>query len=429
MKTLNLIDIIQRSLHISREDVLPLVKYLDMPTSVLQKIERSAAEEIAHHLRKMGSNDIATMFRGGDGVPYAEVVVDVGEKLKVKAVSANKSVAENEEAILMKLFEDALAKMSDEEKRALFQSMGIKEYDIPLAATGTFIVQQLLRHYGGFAVYRVSLIVANMVSRALLGSGLSFAANATLTRTIGTMLGPIGWIATGLWLAVDIAGPAFRKTVPAVIHIAMLRQMLQRRVSIGIVGHGSTGKDAALAAVFGLQGAIDPVAGSTSASVMYAIGEKGNATVINYPGFYDYRPDVNDEITDNLNRTDLFIMVVDIVRGISGAEIQILERLKQFKVPIVVCLNKIDLARNETELASLREAALARLGGLLKDYPHSHLQNGMSPFIETAFDPDPRLGVSKSGGKEAHRWIEACLEEHGKDPKALPPFLAAASAQ
>lgn len=424
MKTLTLIDIIQRSLHIAKDDVVPLVKYLDMPDGVLNLECRDAAHEIATHLRKMGSNDIATLFRGGDGVSYEEIVVDVGEKLKVKAVNANKSVAENEEAILMKLFEDALAKMSDDEKRALFQSMGIKEYDIPLAATGTFIVQQLLRHYGGFAVYRVSLIVANMVSRALLGSGLSFAANATLTRTIGTMLGPIGWIATGLWLAVDIAGPAFRKTVPAVIHIAMLRQMLQRRVSIGVVGHGSTGKDAALGAVFGLQGNIDPVAGSTSEAVIYAIGEQGNATVINYPGFYDYRRGVNAATAENLHRTDLFIMVVDIVRGISGAEIEILERLKEFKVPIVICLNKVDLARNEAELKSLHQAAMERLGGLLKDYRYSHLKNGMSPVIETAFDPDPRLGVSKVGCEVVHQWITSCLEEHGKDPKALPPFSA-----
>lgn len=421
MKNLTLTDILQRSLHISTEDVRPLVKYLDMSEAVLKRPPRDAAHEIADHLRKMGSNDIATLFRGS-GVEYSEVVVDVGEKLKAEKVSASKSVAENEEAILVKLFEDALDHMSDEEKRALFQSMGIKGYDIPLASTGAFIMQQLLRHYGGFATYRISLIVANMVARALLGSGLSFATNAALSRTIGTLLGPIGWIATGVWLAVDIAGPAFRKTVPAVVHVAMLRQMLQRRVSIGVVGHGSTGKDAMLGAVFGLAGNINPVAGSTSEAVKYEIGDKGNATVINYPGFGDFRSAVKKETEDNLHRTDVFVMVVDIARGISGTELEILEKLKTFNVPILICLNKIDLARSETDLASLRQAALQRLGGALEHYSYSHLKSGMSPFIETSFDPDPRLRLPKVGGEKVHRWIVACLEEHGKAPDALPPF-------
>jgi small GTP-binding protein len=422
MKILTLTDIIHRTLCISRNDVLPLVKYLDLPEALLQRPEREAAIAISTHLRKMGSNDIATLFRRGDGVSYEEVVVDVGEKLKVKEVSAENTVAKNEDLILMKLFEDALTHMSEDEKRGLFQSMGISEYDLPVGAATTFVIQQMLRHYGGFTVYQVSLVVANMVSRALLGSGLSFATNAALTRTIGAMLGPIGWIATGLWLAVDIAGPAFRKTVPAVIHVAMLRQMLERRVNIGVVGLGSSGKDALLGAVFGLAGNVDPVAGSTSEAVMYAIGHKGNATVINYPGFNDYRPSVNRATDENLHRTDLFIMVVDISRGISGAELDILNKLKTFKQPILVCLNKIDLVRNSDELGRLRKAALERLGGALSDYSYSHLENGKQPFIATSFDPDPRLGQRKAGCEAVHTWITECLAQHGKHPQALPPF-------
>lgn len=427
MKNLSLTDVLERSLHISTDDVRPLVKYLDMSEDVLKRSPRDAAEKIAEQLRKTGSNDIATLFRGS-GVEYDEIVVDVGEKLKVNAVKKGKSVADNESAILVKLFEDALDQMTEEEKRALFQSMGIKGYDIPLASTGTFIFQQLLAHYGGFATYRVSLIVANMVARALLGSGLTFATNAALTRTIGAMLGPIGWIATGVWLAVDIAGPAFRKTVPAVVHIAMLRQMLQRRVSIGLVGHGSTGKDAMLAAVFNLKGNVNPVAGSTAQAMKYEIGDKGNATVINYPGFGDFRASVAKETDDNLHRTDVFVMVVDIARGISGTELEILEKLKNFNLPILVCLNKVDLARSEADRASLRKAAMERLGAALKNYPPSNLKKGLSPFVETSFDPDPRLGLAKEGADKAHKWIVACLEEHGKAPEALPAFSEAAQA-
>lgn len=76
---------------------------------------------------------------------------------------------------------------------------------------------------GGFASYKVAVIVANAVARALLGRGLSFAANAALTRWIGVFAGPIGWAVTIAWTALDIAGPAYRVTIPAVIQIAYMR--------------------------------------------------------------------------------------------------------------------------------------------------------------------------------------------------------------
>ena len=70
-KKLNLVDVIQRSLRVSVEDVSPLTKYLGQPIDL--KPTRDTAVAIADYLRKMGSNDIATLFRsarggvGGDG--------------------------------------------------------------------------------------------------------------------------------------------------------------------------------------------------------------------------------------------------------------------------------------------------------------------------------------------------------------------------
>jgi uncharacterized protein YaaW (UPF0174 family) len=66
--------------------------------------------KIAHYLRKMGSNDIASLFRSGKGVEYEEIVCDVGEKLKVKGVNKNVPVEINEEVIIQHLFSDALKK-------------------------------------------------------------------------------------------------------------------------------------------------------------------------------------------------------------------------------------------------------------------------------------------------------------------------------
>lgn len=410
-KKLELVDVIHRSLA-NKEDVRPLVKYLGMDETTLnysRDNERNTAIKIADYLRQMGSNDIATLFRGGDGVSYAEVVLDVGEKLKAK-VNKNNTVEKNEELILIKMFEDALERMTDEEKRAVFRSMGINERDIPIGAISTAIIQNLLREFGGFYIYQITVIVANMVSRALLGSGLSFATNAALTRTLGALLGPIGWIATGLWLVIDIAGPAFRKTVPAVIHIALLRSMLLNKITIGVVGDGSSGKDSLMKAVFGFDSKIDPIAGSTDTAMSYQLNKKGTATIVNYPGFNDYRPNVDKYTNDYLHHTDVFVMVVDINRGISNVDIKILENLKQFNKPILICLNKVDLPRSPADLAKLETAAKTRLNGF--------------QLIKTAFDPDPRLHQSSIGGKDVYNWIRNVIKEEGKsvDGDNFPPF-------
>jgi small GTP-binding protein len=249
-----------------------------------------------------------------------------------------------------------------------------------------------------------------MVAKAILGSGLSLATNAAITRALGTFLGPAGWIASGVWIAVDLAGPAFRKTVPAVIHVALLRTILTSRITIGVVGDGSSGKDALLQAVFGIESAIDPVAGSTDEAMIYPLTLKGNAHIVNYPGFNDYRTKVNEQTDDYLFHTDVFVMVVDINRGISGTDLKILERLKSFGKPILICLNKVDLPRTKDDLAKLRDAAQSRLNGY--------------PIVETAFDPDPRLQTPRVGCKEVYDWIRVKVESDGKgvDAESFPPF-------
>jgi len=91
----------------------------------------------------------------------------------------------------------------------------------PEVLMGTF---QAIFRAGGFKSYQLTLVVVNGVMKALLGRGLSFAGNAALTRTMSILTGPIGWAITGIWTAVDIAGPAYRVTIPAVIQVAVLRQ-------------------------------------------------------------------------------------------------------------------------------------------------------------------------------------------------------------
>ena len=37
-------------------------------------------------------------------------------------------------------------------------------------------------------------------------------------------MGPVGFVVAGIWTTIDLAGPAYRVTVPVVLQVAFLRQ-------------------------------------------------------------------------------------------------------------------------------------------------------------------------------------------------------------
>jgi len=47
-----------------------------------------------------------------------------------------------------------------------------------------------------------------------------------LGRLAAGIAGPIGLVAGTVWLAVDMAGPSYRATIPAVAQVALLRQRM-----------------------------------------------------------------------------------------------------------------------------------------------------------------------------------------------------------
>lgn len=161
------------------------------------------------------------MFRGGKGVLYKEVLCDVCEKMKVNFnKDAKTETIENN--LLMKIMTDALESMSPEQIKELGTDLGIKNTSGLTSQTLTAGFQAIFKA-GGFKSYQLTAIIVNQVMKALIGRGLSFAANGTLMRTMSVLAGPIGWAITGLWTAVDIGSTAYRVTIPAVIQVAFLR--------------------------------------------------------------------------------------------------------------------------------------------------------------------------------------------------------------
>lgn len=183
-------------------------------------------ELIAAECQCFGANSLMTALRGGKGVLYREVLADVCDNLKVKEIKKNDHTLDIENKLLAKVLGDAIDKMSDEDRIDFAKTIGMSSLKSLNPAAMTAAIQLAFKA-GGFKSYQLTLIAANAISRAILGRGLTLAGNAALTRTASMLAGPVGWAIAGAWTAVDIAGPAYRVTMPAVIQIALLRKKHQ----------------------------------------------------------------------------------------------------------------------------------------------------------------------------------------------------------
>ncbi|RMW99266.1 DUF3944 domain-containing protein [Allofranklinella schreckenbergeri] len=179
-------------------------------------------QEIAAEIQCFGANTIATLFRGGEGVLYEEVLRDVADGLKVPYHKLD-SVEVIEEKLLMQLIRGTLEKMTPDQLSELGREffLGDLVSYSPEVMLGAF---QAIFKAGGFKSYQLTLMVVNSVMRAIFGKGLTLAGNATLMRAASVFTGPVGWLLTGLWTAWDVAGPATRVTIPAVLQVAFLRK-------------------------------------------------------------------------------------------------------------------------------------------------------------------------------------------------------------
>lgn len=181
-------------------------------------------DAIAAEIQCYGSNTFVTILRGGEGVLYKEVLINACNKMKVN-FNKNASVEVIEMNLLMKILTDSMENMTPEELETLVKELDLKTTNFTKQAV-IAAVQAGIK-FSGFAAYKVALIVANAVAKAVIGRGLSLAVNAGLARSLSILAGPIGWAITAFWTLLDIAGPAYRITMPCVVQIAFLRAKLK----------------------------------------------------------------------------------------------------------------------------------------------------------------------------------------------------------
>ena len=148
------------------------------------------------------------------------------------------------------------------------------------------------------------------------------------------------------------------------------------RIHIGIFGKRNAGKSSLINGITSQNIAIvSPIKGTTTDPVQKAmeLSPLGPVVIIDTPGLDDTEELGELRIQKAiqvLNKTDIALLVVDIVEGISEEDLQILEIIQKKKIPHLVVFNKVDLLESprhrceeETKITELTTITVSTITG------------------------------------------------------------------
>lgn len=209
-----------------------LVRYKSDP-SVSNK-ER-LAKVVEREIRYVGSADVAYAFRKvfkdeePAGVSMKEIIDDVSSKLKVKQRPLG-SVEARLERLVRSAAEKTFLSMSPEQQRELFEEAGVgheqkNEFFNRLKDNKAALLPLLMSVFGpeitaklvqGLAIVTIAQFIGKEAAKKLVEQlALRFPWWAE-------WLGPIVWGISLGWLAFDIQGAAYRKTIPIMLYLGIV---------------------------------------------------------------------------------------------------------------------------------------------------------------------------------------------------------------
>ena len=178
-----------------------------------------------------GANTFASTFRvfkgegwARKGVSWEEIIRDVGGKLKVD-LPARAEAPDLEQRVLASVVERYFDSLSDEERADIDGQLGKVAGNVSVAETirtlsmgGATAAGFIWRKAALKAVEQVLIKVLLQVA------GREAARNAA--RIAGAVVPGLN-VLLGAWTVIDLAGPAYRKTIPTVIELALMRLELE----------------------------------------------------------------------------------------------------------------------------------------------------------------------------------------------------------
>lgn len=318
------------------------------------------------------------VLRGGLGPSWSDVLNQFGRRHRMRLP---RRVEEAELDILAWWVARFWPKIPANERNEIWRRMG---GEAPPPEDVTEALQPMLHDPTGRATYLVT-----QPTLRILGLGM-------LPGVGGCLL---------LW---RLGQPRDDMLVPAILEIARLRQNVLHRVTVGIVGSPSSGKDAAIAAIFGIEsGNVNPVAGSTKTVEITRLPHSTALHVVNTPGMGDVVESVTEAAREVLELIDVYVYVVNAQGGVQAREKGDYQRCLDTGRPVLVVVNKIDTLKEEDRTRYLEDAQ-EKLGASDEN------------FMAAAFDPLPQLADAPMGVDAVRKWVQRNLEGLGKDPTELP---------
>lgn len=132
---------------------------------------------------------------------------------------------------------------------------------------------------------------------------------------------------------------------------------VKKSAIISIVGKPNVGKSTLLNRLVGTKIAIVSNKPQTTRTRITGVVTKGDCQFVfqDTPGLHKPRSRLGDYmvkvVNDTVTDVDIAAMVVDPVPHIGPAEQELMERMKQYRMPSVIVINKIDTVKNEDLLA------------------------------------------------------------------------------
>lgn len=390
-------DPLERLLHrCHRDELLPLAELAGVPHEGVGLSD--LAERTAREVRRKGRHALANAaFRGGEGPPYWAILSEHGAGALSDGASDSELEAA-EMAVVRSTWERAWGRLRPEGRAEMWRALGL-EGDAPPDGSGAMAeAQGRLGRAFGFALTEAQRVAHDRHALGMLVA-LSLTPVGCLLRPLFALFLPIV-----VWWALR---PDERRVLAVILSVARLRQIVLRRITIGLVGSPSTGKDAGIRALFGIDsGNISPIAGSTREVAIQRVPGATALYVVNTPGLGDVVQSVTDEAKQVLQHIDVFIYVVNAEGGVQARELADYQACVAQGKPTLVVVNKIDVLRPKDKDRYLADA-LQKIGAAPED------------FLPVAFDPLPQLAPGPIGISAVHDWLAQSLTELGKDPAEM----------
>ena len=359
-----------------RDELLPLADTLRIKPGGMGLKQLSRA--LAQTLRRRGAHDaLNILLRAGAGPSYPAVLRGLGQRL---GVAMPGDIEGAEMAILNWWVDRSWATMDAEQRDAIWGSLK-KQPPTPADATELIAANQTLAN-----VYDYVRTVTSV---------------AQVTGAIIPVLG-------GCLTLFNLMAPRDDLVLQSIFEITRLRQAVLHRLTIGVVGSPSSGKDAAIRAIFGIDsGNVNPIAGSTTEVEISRFRDATALYVVNTPGLGDVVESVTEEAKQVLDHIDIYLYIVNAQGGVQAREREDWDHCRASGRPALVVVNKIDTLRDRDRERYLEDAR-AKLSAPEED------------FLAAAFDPLPQLSPEPIGLDAVRGWIHERLVVIGKDPAELP---------